>query len=50
MKFEFPDLFPEKKRQEEIKEEKRLADQAKDLMKQRRKSWDRADVPSWFGI
>lgn len=50
MKFEFPNLYPEKKKEEQKEEEKRLADQVKGLMKQRRKGWDRADVPSWFGI
>ncbi|KFM64481.1 putative 39S ribosomal protein L23, mitochondrial, partial [Stegodyphus mimosarum] len=49
-KFHFPEIYPQEKKAELSKQEQRLADQAKDLMKQRRRNWDRADVPSWFGI
>ncbi|GFS92292.1 probable 39S ribosomal protein L23, mitochondrial [Nephila pilipes] len=50
MKFQFPDIFPREKKEKEEKEQKRLIEQAEDLMKQRRKNWDRKDVPTWFGL
>ncbi|GIY50531.1 39S ribosomal protein L23, mitochondrial [Caerostris darwini] len=49
-KFEFPDIFPQEKKDKESKEQKRLIEQAADLMKQRRRNWDRRDIPSWFGV
>ncbi|GFR26837.1 39S ribosomal protein L23, mitochondrial [Trichonephila clavata] len=50
VKFEFPDLFPQEKKEQVEKEQKRLIQQAEDLMKQRRRNWDRKDVPTWFGV
>ncbi|XP_054707326.1 probable 39S ribosomal protein L23, mitochondrial [Uloborus diversus] len=50
VKFEFPDLFPAEKKDKLDKDYKRITDQVKDLMKQRRRNWDRRDIPSWFGL
>ncbi|GBM46069.1 putative 39S ribosomal protein L23, mitochondrial [Araneus ventricosus] len=50
MKFEFPDLFPEAKKDKADEDQNRLLDQATDLMKQRRRNWDRKDIPTWFGL
>ncbi|CAL1278475.1 unnamed protein product [Larinioides sclopetarius] len=50
IKFVFPDLFPQAKKDKDDEDQKRLLDQAADLMKQRRRNWDRKDIPSWFGL
>jgi 39S ribosomal protein L23, mitochondrial len=49
--FRFPDLFPEKKEKEELKDLEALKkDYEKSLQEIKDKNWDRKDVPSWFGL
>lgn len=49
-KFEFPNLYPDEKKEKEQKELKDFEQRSEEFRKNIKDSENRCDVPSWFGI